>query len=105
MIPWLGPEIAFPPPTRALARPNGLLCAGGDLSPERLLLAYRNGIFPWYGEGEPLLWWSPDPRMVLIPSAFRLSRSLRKRLNRHDYTVRCDSAFRDVMAALSLIPI
>jgi leucyl/phenylalanyl-tRNA--protein transferase len=99
LIPWLGPEIAFPPLTRALAKPNGLLCAGGDLSPQRLLAAYRNGIFPWYGEGEPLLWWSPDPRMVLIPSAFRLSRSLRKRLNKRDYTVRCDSAFRTVMAA------
>lgn len=99
MIPWLGSEIAFPPLSRALARPNGLLCAGGDLSPERLLLAYRNGIFPWYSEGEPLLWWSPDPRMVLIPSEFRLANSLRKRLNRQDYTIRCDSAFRDVMAA------
>lgn len=99
MIPWLEPEFAFPPLSRALTQPNGLLCAGGDLSPQRLLLAYRNGIFPWYSEGEPLLWWSPDPRMVLIPSQFRISHSLRKRLTKHDYTIRCDSAFRDVIAA------
>ena len=85
MIPWLGSEIEFPPLSRALTRPNGLLCAGGDLSPQRLLQAYRHGIFPWYSEGEPLLWWSPDPRMVLIPSELRLSRSLRKRLRNHDY--------------------
>ena len=98
MIAWLGSEIAFPPLSRALTRPNGLLCAGGDLSPQRVLSAYRNGIFPWYSEGEPLLWWSPDPRMVLIPSQLRLSRSLRKRLNKHDYSIRCDSAFGDVMA-------
>ncbi|MBK9085105.1 MAG: leucyl/phenylalanyl-tRNA--protein transferase [Sterolibacteriaceae bacterium] len=99
MIPWLGSEITFPPLSRALTRPNGLLCAGGDLSPQRLLQAYRHGIFPWYSEGEPLLWWSPDPRMVLIPSELRLSRSLRKRLRNHDYSMRCDSAFDDVMAA------
>lgn len=99
MIPWLGSEIAFPPLSRALGQPNGLLCAGGDLSPQRLLTAYRNGIFPWYSEGEPLLWWSPDPRMVLIPSELRISRSLHKRLKRHDYTIRCDNAFRNVMAA------
>lgn len=99
MIPWLGPEPVFPPLSRALAHPNGLLCAGGDLRPERLLAAYRLGIFPWYGEGEPLLWWSPDPRMILVPSEFRISRSLRKRLRRDDYEVRCDSAFGEVIGA------
>lgn len=98
MIPWLGPKTAFPPASRALKQPNGLLCAGGDLSPQRLLLAYRCGIFPWYSEGEPVLWWSPDPRMVLIPSALRIARSLRRRLSRCDYTIRCDSAFGEVMA-------
>jgi len=99
LIPRLGSEIGFPPVSRALTRPNGLLCAGGDLSPQRVLLAYRHGIFPWYSEGEPLLWWSPDPRMVLMPSELRLSRSLRKRLRKHDYSIRCDSSFCDVMAA------
>lgn len=98
MIPWLGAEIAFPPLSQALSRPNGLLCAGGDLSPERLLIAYRFGIFPWFNEGEPILWWSPDPRMVLNPSELRVSRSLRKRLGKCDYAIRCDSAFDNVMA-------
>jgi leucyl/phenylalanyl-tRNA--protein transferase len=99
LIPWLGPDPVFPPPSRALKEPNGLLCAGGDLQPERLLAAYQAGIFPWYGEGEPLLWWSPDPRMVLVPAEFRISHSLRKRLRKPDYTVRCDTAFEAVMAA------
>ena len=99
MIPWLGPDPVFPPPSRALKEPNGLLCAGGDLEPARLLAAYRTGIFPWYGEGEPLLWWSPDPRMVLVPAEFRISHSLRKRLRKPDYTVRCDTSFEAVMSA------
>jgi len=99
LIPWLGPDPVFPPPSRALKEPNGLLCAGGDLEPARLLAAYRTGIFPWYGEGEPLLWWSPDPRMVLVPAEFRISHSLRKRLRKPDYTVRCDTSFEAVMSA------
>lgn len=99
MIPWLGPDPVFPPLSRALREPNGLLCAGGDLQPERLLAAYRTGIFPWYGEGEPILWWSPDPRMVLVPAELRISRSLRKRLRRPDYEVRCDTAFADILSA------
>lgn len=98
MIPWLDAATDFPPPERALREPNGLLAAGGDLAPERLLAAYRRGIFPWYGEGEPLLWWSPDPRMVLLPEEFRLPRSLAKRLRRRDYEVRADSAFAEVIA-------
>ena len=93
MIPWLEAEDPFPPVSRALREPNGLLAAGADLSVARLTEAYRRGIFPWYGAGQPLLWWSPHPRMVLFPPELRLSRSLRKRLRRRDYVIRCDSAF------------
>ncbi len=88
---------AFPPLERALPEPNGLLAAGGDLSVARLLAAYRRGIFPWFNPGEPILWWSPDPRMVLFPSEFKISRSLKKRLARADYQVRVDTAFTRVM--------
>ena len=99
MIPWLEPGDPFPPVTRALREPNGLLAAGADLSVARLTDAYRRGIFPWYGEGQPLLWWSPNPRMVLFPHEFKLSRSLRKRLRRRDFVMRCDNAFEAVMRA------
>lgn len=99
MIPWLEADDPFPPVAKALKRPNGLLAAGGDLSVERLLDAYRHGIFPWYGEGEPVLWWSPDPRMVLVPGELRVSRSLAKTLRNRAYEVRLDSAFRAVMQA------
>ena len=99
MIPWLEPDDGFPPVQRALREPNGLLAAGGDLSIDRLVEAYSGGIFPWYSEGQPILWWSPDPRMVLYPSEIKLSRSLRKRLRRDDYEVRADSAFAAVMRA------
>ena len=81
MIPWLtrsSPPDAFPPVSEALSEPDGLLCAGGDLSRTRLLEAYRRGIFPWFSEGQPILWWSPDPRAVLFPGEFRLTRSLAK---------------------------
>lgn len=97
MIPWLGTEDPFPPVTRALREPNGLLAAGGDLSIERLTDAYRRGIFPWYSEGQPLLWWSPNPRMVLFPAELRLSRSLQKRLRRRDFAIRTDHAFETVI--------
>lgn len=93
MIPWLGADDPFPPVQNALAEPNGLLAAGGDLTVARLIAAYRSGIFPWSSEGQPLLWWSPDPRMVLFPNEFKLSRSLRKRIARRDYEMRADSAF------------
>jgi len=93
MIPWLGAHDPFPPVEHALAEPNGLLAAGADLAVPRLLAAYRQGIFPWYGEGQPVLWWSPDPRMVLFPDECKLSRSLRRRIARRDYEVRADSAF------------
>lgn len=99
MIPWLRAADPFPPLEQALREPNGLLAAGADLSPGRLLDAYARGIFPWFNPGEPILWWSPDPRMVLIPHEFRPSRSLRKRLRRGDYEVKVDTAFRQVMLA------
>ncbi|SFH37679.1 leucyl/phenylalanyl-tRNA--protein transferase [Nitrosospira sp. Nsp14] len=99
MIPWLDPESPFPPLETALARPNGLLAVGGDLSPSRLIDAYRRGIFPWFNEGEPILWWSPDPRMVLFPQELKISRSLRKALKRGNYEIRADSAFKQVMEA------
>lgn len=99
MIPWLESNTPFPPPSRALREPNGLLAAGGTLSAERLLSAYRSGIFPWYSEGQPVLWWSPDPRMVLLPEEFRLPRSLAKRMRRGGYEIRIDSAFEAVMRA------
>jgi len=97
MIPRLRTDDPFPPVARALRYPNGLLCAGGDLSPRRLLDAYRRGIFPWYSEGEPILWWSPDPRQVLFADELHVSRSLRRRLNSRRFTIRYDTAFRQVM--------
>jgi leucyl/phenylalanyl-tRNA--protein transferase len=101
MIPWLTENDRFPPVERALKDPNGLLAAGGDLSLPRLIEAYQNGIFPWYSDDQPLLWWSPDPRMVLFPDELRISRSLRKRLARRDYEVRIDTAFEVVIEACS----
>ena len=99
MIPWLVANEPFPPTEQALQEPNGLIAAGGDLSPERLLAAYRLGIFPWFSAGQPILWWSPDPRMVLFPNELRISRSLARRLRKQDYEVRFDTAFREVMLA------
>ncbi len=99
MIPWLESGDPFPPVAQALDEPCGLLAAGTDLSPARLLTAYRNGIFPWYNAGQPVLWWSPDPRMVLFPAEFRMPRSLAKRLRRRDYEIRVDTAFAAVMRA------
>ena len=101
MIPWLEGAAPFPPVERALRRPNGLLCAGGDLSPGRLLEAYRRGIFPWFSEGEPILWWSPDPRMVLFPAELKVSRSLAKTLRGGHYVVRIDMAFPAVIRECS----
>ncbi|HCA26566.1 MAG TPA: leucyl/phenylalanyl-tRNA--protein transferase [Betaproteobacteria bacterium] len=97
MIPWLDPTAPFPPLDCALLDPNGLLAAGADLSTERLLGAYSRGIFPWFNQDEPVLWWSPDPRMVLFPAELKVSRSLRKRLRRRDYEIRADTAFHQVM--------
>ena len=100
MIPWLRPDdppTAFPPVETALTDPDGLLCVGGDLAPERLLEAYRRGIFPWYSEGQPILWWSPDPRTVLYPDEFRVSRSLAKTLRNRGFEVTHDRAFDTLM--------
>jgi len=97
MIPWLEGDDPFPPLARAAKHPNGLLAAGADLSPQRLLAAYRQGIFPWYAQGEPILWWSPDPRMVLFPQELKVSRSLAKTLRNRDYEIRFDSAFAAVV--------
>ncbi|MGK8472123.1 leucyl/phenylalanyl-tRNA--protein transferase [Stutzerimonas stutzeri] len=98
MLTWLKrDDLSFPPLETALREPNGLLAAGGDLRPERLLAAYRHGCFPWYQEGQPLLWWSPDPRTVLFPDELHVSRSLRKRMRHGDYRVTFDKAFAEVI--------
>ena len=89
----------FPPPSEALTEPNGLLAVGGDLTPERLLAAYTQGIFPWYQEGQPILWWSPDPRAVLTPGALRISRSLRRSVAKRGFEFRVDTEFESVVAA------
>ena len=101
MLRWLTSADAadrFPPAGDALTDPNGLLAAGGDLEPERLLTAYRRGIFPWYEEGQPILWWSPDPRAVLRPAALKVSRSLRRSLRNGGFELRIDTAFDAVIA-------
>jgi leucyl/phenylalanyl-tRNA--protein transferase len=92
---WLSPSVAadFPPPNEALTEPNGLLAAGGDLEPDRLLTAYRRGIFPWYEEGQPILWWSPDPRAVLWPDQLHVSRSLGRSMRNRGFEFRVDAAF------------
>jgi leucyl/phenylalanyl-tRNA---protein transferase len=104
VIPWLDSTSSFPPLVSALSHPNGLLAAGGDLSPSRLITAYRHGIFPWYSEGQPVLWWSPDPRMVLYVDEFKISRSLAKRIGRGDYEIRIDTAFAEVIDECARVP-
>lgn len=101
MIPWLDkePTAPFPPVSEALTRPDGLLAAGGDLSVERLLNAYRHGIFPWYSEGQPVLWWSPDPRCVLDTDAVYLSTRTERRMRRGAYQFTMDNAFDAVIDA------
>ncbi|MFZ9709705.1 MAG: leucyl/phenylalanyl-tRNA--protein transferase [Steroidobacteraceae bacterium] len=101
-LPWLEPGAdpdAFPPADEALDEPPGLLAAGGDLSVDRLLAAYRRGIFPWYSPGQPILWWCPDPREVLFPQQFHRSRSLTRRERRGDFEIRMDQAFAEVVGA------
>lgn len=98
-IPWLAEHDAFPPIERALRDPDGLLAAGGDLSVGRLLDAYARGIFPWFSAGEPILWWSPDPRMVFRTGAMHVSRRLRRWLRGCDWTIHADGAFAEVMRA------
>ena len=99
MISILNANSPFPPLENALTSPNGLLAAGGDLSASRLLSAYRNGIFPWFNEDEPILWWSPDPRMVLFPDELKISRSLAKLIRKNNYTIQTDTHFVEVMQA------
>jgi leucyl/phenylalanyl-tRNA--protein transferase len=99
MLTWLERDDPFPPVDAALRDPNGLLCAGADLSVERLLAAYRRGIFPWYSGDEPILWWSPDPRMVLFCEELKVSRSLAKNLRNKGFEMRIDSAFSRVIKA------
>lgn len=100
-IHWLddAEETEFPSPHLALTRPNGLIAIGGSLSERRLLAAYRRGIFPWFEEDQPALWWSPDPRGVLYPESLHVSRSLRRRLRKSDFGVTLDTAFEDVITA------
>lgn len=99
-LPWLDSDsFWFPDPDTALDDPDGLLALGGDLSVERLTLAYRNGIFPWFSEEQPILWWSPDPRCVIFPSEVHVSRSLRRTLNSHRFNVTVDKAFTEVIDA------
>lgn len=97
---WLETDsLHFPPASEALSTPNGLLAVGGDLSPERLVAAYRQGIFPWYENGQPLLWWSPDPRTVLSPSSAHISRSMRKFLRKSSFNITFDQNFAAVIRA------
>ena len=101
-LPWLDPrndDQPFPALHRALSEPDGLLAAGGSLRPRRLLRAYRQGIFPWYSPVQPILWWSPNPRLVLFPEALNISRSLRKTLRNGPFTVTADTAFDAVIDA------
>jgi len=99
MLAWLERDDPFPPVRTALRDPNGLLCAGGDLSSGRLLEAYRRGIFPWYSGDEPILWWSPDPRMVLFCDELKVSRSLAKNIRNRGFELRIDTAFAQVIKA------
>jgi leucyl/phenylalanyl-tRNA--protein transferase len=97
VVPWLKTNSPFPPLEAALGDPNGLLAASADLSPERLLEAYRHGIFPWYNEAQPVLWWSPDPRMVLFLDEFKVPRSLQRTVKQERFEIRVDTAFGAVM--------
>ncbi|NUO74643.1 MAG: leucyl/phenylalanyl-tRNA--protein transferase [Lysobacter sp.] len=98
------PDAPFPPAERALRRPPGLLAVGGDLSPTRLLNAYRHGIFPWYSDGDPILWWCPNPRTVFRSDGVRLSSKFRRQLRRSAWTVRADTAFAEVIDACARMP-
>ena len=101
---WLDAnEIKFPALNLALKEPNGLIGIGGDLSSDRLLYAYSEGIFPWYGKDEPILWYSPDPRMVITPEAFHLSKSLRKTINSSKFDVSVNTVFLEVMTNCQIV--
>lgn len=98
MIPWLNPANGFPDTALARKEPNGLLCAGGDLEPATIIEAYSRGIFPWFSDDQPILWWSPDPRMVLFPAEFKISKSLAKTVKSEKFETRFDTAFATVIA-------
>lgn len=100
----LGKETPFPPLQQALTEPNGLIAIGGDLQAERLLEAYKQGIFPWFSPEEPILWWSPDPRMVLFPSSIKINRSLRKVIQQRPFDIRFNTDFKRVMQACAQTP-
>lgn len=102
MVPWVRSNEEFPAVETALAEPNGLLCAGADLKPATIIAAYSRGIFPWFSEGQPILWWSPAPRMVLVPGEFKVAKSLAKTVKQQRFVVRFDSAFADVIRACSM---
>ena len=93
----LGRDTPFPPLQQALTDPNGLIAIGGDLQPERLIAAYKQGIFPWFSPKEPILWWSPDPRMVLFPESLNINRSLRKVIQQRPFDIRFNTDFKQVM--------
>ncbi|MES2624172.1 MAG: leucyl/phenylalanyl-tRNA--protein transferase [Pseudomonadota bacterium] len=95
---WLDDSFEFPDPATALKSPNGLLAVGGDLQPMRLLQAYQRGIFPWFDDDQPPLWWTPDPRMVLFPDELHISRSLQKVINNSSFLLSSDRAFAEVLA-------
>lgn len=104
MLPILSQDLyEFPDIVEALSEPNGLLAAGGDLHPDRVLAAYKLGIFPWYEEGQPILWWSPDPRMVIFPAELHISKSLEKALKKTTLHITADKAFKDVIESCSAI--
>jgi len=96
-LPWLDHTYTFPPPSSALSEPDGLLAAGGDLSSKRIISAYQKGIFPWYSDGQPILWWSPNPRCVIFPNQMYQSRSLRKHIRKTNPTLTFDQHFEDVI--------
>jgi len=100
----LGRETPFPPLQQALTDPNGLIAIGGDLQPERLIAAYKQGIFPWFSPEEPILWWSPDPRMVLFPESLNINRSLRKVIQQRPFDIRFNTDFKQVMQACAQTP-
>jgi len=103
---WLRPESssAFPAVETSLDEPEGLLAAGGDLSIERLVRAYKEGIFPWYSDAEPILWWAPDPRFVLLPEQLKISRSLSKNVRNNNFEIRMDTAFEEVISICASQP-
>ncbi|WP_448211607.1 leucyl/phenylalanyl-tRNA--protein transferase [Colwellia sp. MEBiC06753] len=104
-IAYLEPDsLAFPPLSHALSDPNGLLAIGGDLSPERLLTAYANGIFPWFSDGDPIMWWSPDPRAIIPIDAIKVNRTLRKVINRAQFEISINKAFDQVISLCADAP-